>query len=228
MKLHLSFALLALLVANPSVAKPFSTSYLTLQIPDSWKCEAIAQSWVCRSTTAAEQNSAALVLTAKQASPEDHLQNLEKQLSRQRTVKGPKGVLVSSRLEWSRQITLAGVKWLEAQQKNSEINGFYSYYLATVANGKTILLNINYEASQAKVFFPLLTKIRDSIVLKQAEPGELQPLPLGAEPTPPVVVVQPQPAPVRPMGVLSLLPQTPGGWAGVAAVVCLLLLALLW
>lgn len=222
MAVRLALALMALAISNPSFAKAVTTSYLSLDIPDAWTCETIEPSWVCRSTVSSEQNSAVLVITAKTANPEEHLKNLKAQLARPRTVKGPKGAIFSSRLEWSREISLKGQAWLEAQQKNSEIYGFNSYYLTTVANGKTILVNFNYEALQAKSFFPLITKIRDSIILKATEEDDVfDPLPQGQlnPPAPPQAPSAPAELP---------LTKRPLFWVATAALVCLLLLALLW
>lgn len=220
---HIFFLFLSLSVS----AKPIETSYLTLTVPDDWTCETIEPSWVCRSTLASQQNSGLLVITAKAANPEESIKKLQTELSRLRSVKGPKG-LINSKLEWVREIQLGGVPWLEAQQLNSEIFGYFSYYLATVANGKTVLVNFNYETDKAPTFFPLITKIRNSIVLKsKADASEefIEPLPTSPEPPPAVTTSAAKGvgAPESPK-----LLKMPLFWVGVAAVVCLILMAALW
>lgn len=182
-----NWPLVFLLAYSPtSQGKLFETSYLQIGIPDSWSCEKIGADWACRPTDNKTVHTASLIFTAKGAAPEDTLSALDNQLRAPRTISGASGrSTVTSQLRWTQKVTLNGYDWIEALHANREIEGFNTYYLATVTPQLTILLNFTFQQNLAKDFEPVLQELRKSIGLK-AETLEAAPKETFAQPVAPV------------------------------------------
>lgn len=162
-----AFAILALsFMTTPSAyAKSFATSYLQIDLPDNWDCKSIEKTYACQVTGSTEQRTAVIVITAKQAGPQDHLSALRSSLKLPRAVDGAKRSMITSKLEWEKELTLGSEPWVESLHSNREIEGFYTYYLATVARGLTIVLSFSFQNTKSKEMQPILNQIRSSLKL---------------------------------------------------------------
>ena len=153
------------LFAQFALAKTFSTSYLQVELPDGWQCSRIGQSWACQEKDSANQRQSVLVLTAKQAGPQDHLASLKTLLKTPQAITGAQRTAVTSRLEWEKEVTIDHHPWVECLHLNREIEGYYTYYMGTVAQGLTIVLSFSFQNSKSKQAQPVLTQIRNSVKL---------------------------------------------------------------
>jgi hypothetical protein len=176
----------------PAWAKPLETSFVTLSVPESWECEKIKPDWACRPTDRKHLHSATLVLTAKVAGPEDTLSAIEQQMKAPRTFTGGRRTAITSQLRWAKQVPINGQNWVEALHHNRELEGFFTYYLATVTPRLVILVNLSFQQELTKEFEPILAQIRGSV---QVSASALEPA--GEE----AAAVVPQPVgPAQPEG----------------------------
>src|SRR6185437_4022437 len=132
----LLFALLLLgVTAHAETYGPFSFS-----LPTGWQCGIEKSSDVCLDKNAAKPNGV-LVVTFKNRSPEDTLVYYQNQLGQPRQLKTDE-IVTPSQVKLVRQLTLNGQQWVEAVHHNSEIVGYYTHYLVTIADPYAVLVSI--------------------------------------------------------------------------------------
>jgi hypothetical protein len=146
-------------------AKPFATSYLSVDVPDQWSCQSVKADWACRPQDKTLKRAAALIISAKEAGPETTLSSLEQQLRQPKSRVGKKGLAKTSRLLFIKQTVFNGQTWIEANHSDSEIDGFVTEYLATINQGLVVLVTLNYEATRHGPFRTISQQIRHSLRL---------------------------------------------------------------
>jgi hypothetical protein len=180
-----------LLTGWSSAAKTLDTSYLNLNVPDSWVCENLKPDWICRPVDNRMIHTATLVLTAKVAGPEDTLTAIEQQMKTPRTMTGSNRTPITSQLKWVKEVKLAGWDWIEALHANRELEGFFTYYLATVTSRLIILVNLSFQQNLAKDYQPILEELRRSVRFNAAATESPEEDPATPKPLAPVPVGQP-------------------------------------
>ena len=171
---------LAILSSVGHSAASFETSYLKIDLPEAWTCDQMETDWACRPTSKDLIHTATLIFSAKEAAPEDSLAMLETQLKAPRTISTASGRgTVTSKVVWIRPVELGGTRWVEALHANRELDGYFTYYLATVTPRLTVLLNFTFQQTHAKLHQPLLEGMRRSVKLKKSvlEGNTLKPAP---------------------------------------------------
>lgn len=141
--------ILAVLVLPLSAqAKLFKNSYVSFEVPDNWNCVQEGVAWSCNPVNAMEAREATIVLTAKVAGPEDNLVNFQTYLNQPKKVATKVGTPMPSQVMYAQERILAGTKWVQAQHLGSEIQQFYTLYLATVKESLAILISLSAEKSK--------------------------------------------------------------------------------
>lgn len=141
---------LALLVSKSSWAKTFQNSYIRIDLPDSWSCVQEGIAWVCSPANSSDAREALIVATAKLAGPEDNLNAFLSYLRQ------PKTVISNSRSTLSQPLSIdrrkaAGVEWVQAMHRGSEVPNFLTRYMATVKEKLAVLVSFSAdEESVAK------------------------------------------------------------------------------
>ncbi len=191
MRLRLLCCLCLVAFCPSGLAKTFQTSYLQVELPDTWTCQQLEAEWACRPTDNQYLHTATLIFSAKEIAPEDTFTSIESQLKTPRTITSASGRgPVTSKLNWIRSVELGGTRWLEALHTNSELEGYFTYYLATVTPRLTILLNFTFQNTQAKFYQPILEELRKSVTLNrlalEAAPSAEATRPQGAATLPAV------------------------------------------
>lgn len=211
----------ALLFGDHAGAKVFATSYLQVEIPDAWDCSNIDRVWACQEKNPTHQRSAVLVITAKQAGPQDYLESLRAQLKSPQSITGTQRTAVTSKLEWTKDLRIGEEPWVEFLHLNREIEGFYTYYLATVARGLTVIVSFSFEKSKTKEMQAMMNQLRSTLKLiaKPLEPADSPVTPQAAD---------------RPQGLAALAGDTApssggpmGGRAGLSLPILLVIGAIL-
>lgn len=147
MKLSLKniLALLSLLLPLSVHAKTFQNSYISFDVPDNWTCRQEGVAWTCTPTSPLNSKEAVIVLAAKVAGPEDNLNNFKSFLAQPKRIVTKVGTPMPSKMMYAQERTLAGTKWIQAQHLGSEIQDFYTLYLATVKDQLAILVSFSAE-----------------------------------------------------------------------------------
>lgn len=212
------------MLTTAASAKNFSTSYLSLELPEDWVCNNVNRDWACQPKDVMQQKGAVLVISAKQAGPQDHLDSLRNMLKTPQVITGARRATITSKMDWLKDVQLSGESWVECLHLNREIENFYTYYLGTVSRGLTILLSLSFQNDKSKQIQPILSQIRSSVRLTgnftAAAPESVAPLPVVAPEVASQQSQAPTPAPPGPLGI----PLTPAQllMIGVAALALIL------
>lgn len=176
----------------PAHAKVFSTSYLMIDIPETWECQQISANWACIPKAPNDLHLATLVLTAKEAGPADTLAQLKRTLTQPRTITGSGKLPVISKLLKAEDLVIDQAGWFEATHQNGEIEGFTTHYLVGVYHGLSVLLSFSYDQSRGAQFEPILTRIKSTLkgrvppkaaaAAAQAGPAPQPQVPVGVKP----------------------------------------------
>jgi hypothetical protein len=127
--------------------RSFSNSFVTFELPDSWKCNLEDSDWVCNEQTTARLNSI-MILAAKRIGPGDTMDKYYDYLARPKTLKDTEGnPQRESTVLWVRRTTIAGTQWVESLQLNSEVADYYTHYLATIEGHIAVLVTLSAHKS---------------------------------------------------------------------------------
>ena len=147
--------LIATLIHVQAEAKKFQNSYVSFEVPDKWVCVQEGVAWTCSPGGAVEAREAIIVLAARVAGPEDNLVNFHTYLGQPKKLATKVGTPMPSQVMYAQQRVLAGTKWVQSQHLSSEIQEFYSLYLATVKESLAILVTFSAEKTKYKAYNPI-------------------------------------------------------------------------
>lgn len=150
--------LAALAIANTAGAKTFQNSYVSFDVPDNWNCLQEGVAWTCTPAGVIESKEAVIVLAAKVAGPEDNLTNFQNFLAQPKKITTKVGTPMPSQVMYSRARQLANSQWVQAQHLGSEIQEYYTLYLATVKDQLAILVSFSAERNRYQVYNPIFDK----------------------------------------------------------------------
>lgn len=150
--------LLSFLIAWPAGAKTFQNSYVSFEVPDNWTCAQEGVAWTCTPQGPIEAKEAVIVLAAKVAGPEDNLVNFHTFLGAPKRLPTKVGTPMPSQVMYAQERVLAGTKWIQAQHLGSEIQEFYTLYLATVKDSLAILVSFSAEKSRYQNYNPIFDR----------------------------------------------------------------------
>jgi hypothetical protein len=152
------FLLLSALFTFSAEAKTFQNSYVSFDVPDNWNCLQEGVAWTCSPTNPVEMKEAVIVLAAKVAGPEDNLLNFETFLRQPKKITTKVGTPMPSQVMYAQKRKLAGTDWVQAQHLGSEIQEYYTLYLATVKEQLAILVSFSAERNRYQVYNPIFDK----------------------------------------------------------------------
>ena len=135
----------AALYAPIAQAKSFKNSYVSFEVPDDWTCVQEGVAWTCTPMKTPDAKEAVIVLAAKVAGPEDTIANFVTYLKQPKRITTKVGTPMPSQVMYAQPRTLAGTTWVQAQHVSSEIQDYYTLYLATVREQLAILVSFSAE-----------------------------------------------------------------------------------
>lgn len=141
-----------------SQAKTFQNSYVSFELPDTWKCVQEGVAWTCDPQGPSRSKEAVIVLTAKVAGPEDNLDHFLTYLKEPKKLITDVGTPMPSQAVYARETAIGGDKWIEAQHIGSEIPDYTTLYLATVKSHLALLLSFRPPAAILNSTLPSFTR----------------------------------------------------------------------
>ncbi len=133
----------------------FKSSYLRFKLPPNWTCVAQGTEWVCNHKDTKKSLYAVIILTAKDAAPDDELSIYKSYLEKGERAK--EVVHVETK-------TLNKHPWIDGLHLGSEIKSFYTRYLVTRKKELAILLTMSCHKDVykecAKYFDGILKSVR--------------------------------------------------------------------
>ena len=163
-----------------SAAKKINTAYLSFTAPDGWECrreDAFAYS--CRPATKQKFQDAIVIVSAKEAGPEDNFTSFEKYLKVPRTIRVTGTTPKISKVQYVRTIKIHNQPWADGAHLNSEIDGYFTRYLATVKERLSILVTLSAAQSRWKGFQKDFATIVNSLKVTSNPTILAQPYSLG-------------------------------------------------
>ncbi len=159
--------LLSVLIAFPqwADAKIFKNNYITFELPDTWGCEQAGNEWICTPLDGVKARDAMIVLSAKEAGPEDSFAAYQSYLSKPRILQNNKNIPQPSKIISVQARDINSQRWIQGLHLSSEIPDFYSLYLATVKQGLAVLVSISAEKGKQAQFSADFAKLVQSIRL---------------------------------------------------------------
>jgi hypothetical protein len=143
-----------LLFTGPALARPYSTSYLSFELPATWDCELEQTEFVCSETGQTTNRRSIIIFTAKEQGSEDSLDQYFDHLSAPMTLRDSTGkVLGTSTPELPKRVTVNGIEWVVGQHVGSEISNYSTRYYATVHDGIAVLVTFSAHASASDEAF---------------------------------------------------------------------------
>jgi hypothetical protein len=139
--------LLPLVAFGPNGARAdthtFSNSFISFRLPDSWDCDLEETEWVCNETRGL-RHPAIIIMAAKEAGPDDTLDQYFDHLARPKFLTDDKGQrLRLSVVQSIRREDIGGQTWVASTQFESEIANFYTEYYATVKGNVAVLVTLS-------------------------------------------------------------------------------------
>lgn len=139
-----SFRLLPLVfifLGTLAQARTFKNAYISFEMLDTWKCKLESTEWVCRPEDDKESKEAVIILTAKEKGPTDSFPIYKDHLSKPMTLNLRSGGAAQSAVKIPpNELLINDHKWLESMHENSEVQHYYTRYLATIKDKVAILV----------------------------------------------------------------------------------------
>lgn len=111
---------------------------------DNWKCKLEQTEWVCRAEDPQESKEAVIILTAKEKGPTDSFPIYTEHLSKPMTLALRTGGTTQSAVTMPpREEVINDHKWLDAIHTGSEVQNYYTRYLATIKDQIAILVTLS-------------------------------------------------------------------------------------
>jgi len=134
---------------NSAQARTFKNAYISFEMLDSWKCKLEQTEFVCRSEEPNESKEAVIIFTAKEKGPTDsfpiYFEHLNKQISAPAKTGTP---LISTVTIPPREVLINDQKWLDSLHINSEVQNYYTRYLATIKDQISVLITFTAHNSK--------------------------------------------------------------------------------
>ncbi|MBC87263.1 MAG: hypothetical protein CL677_08805 [Bdellovibrionaceae bacterium] len=173
MKSPILLLTLLIFLGSFAEAKRFDTSYLSLDLPAPWQCSKVDTYWICKDPRQA-QAEIILFLFAKVAKQGDSVRGYWDQLRQSKTITGFNNLPIQSKVYNIQMANISNHQWVQALHGNSEIQGFASYYLATVYNNISILASISVKQGRYDQYKNVIANTMYSIKLKNIRVQERQ------------------------------------------------------
>ncbi len=126
------------------MAKQFKNAYISFEIPERWECQLEATEWVCRSKETNESKEAIIILTAKEVGPSDSLSIYEGHLKAPIAATLKTGGTVQSMVVTApQQKQINNLIWIDGFHLSSEIQNYYTRYLATIKEKIAVLVTFS-------------------------------------------------------------------------------------
>lgn len=134
---------------NRTQARTFKNAYISFEMLDSWKCKLEQTEFVCRSEDPQESKEAVIIFTAKEKGPTDSFPIYFEHLNKPITAPAKTGMNLTSTVTIApREVLINDQKWLDSLHVNSEVQNYYTRYLATIKDQIAVLITFTAHNSK--------------------------------------------------------------------------------
>lgn len=154
---------------NILTSKPFVSNFIEFNLPDNWDCEPVSEDWTCQTINPEFKKEALIVLTYRLSGPKDNLLEFLNFLKLSRNIKVKDAQLISKPV-YSKFKNILGHEWVDAVHENSELPNYTTRYLATIKNGRTLLLAFSVVKEKYNYYMPQFYSIVESLKIREGLP----------------------------------------------------------
>jgi LPXTG-motif cell wall-anchored protein len=145
-------------------AELFKNSYVSFELPPHWTCKTEVTEWVCISQYNQKSKEAMIILTAKEKGPTDSLEQYETYLKGIHSIPSKRGTTLNSHVYTVKRIQVNGHPWVDGLHINSEIENYYTRYLATFKDSVSVLVTFSghkeHYTKYSQDFFKAIQSLR--------------------------------------------------------------------
>lgn len=146
-------------------SRTFKNAYISFEMQDNWKCNLEQTEWVCRAEDPQEAKEAVIILTAKEKGPTDTLTIYETHMNSPINTVSKAGIPLTSTVKYKAQTArINDQPWLDGLHTDSEVQNYYTRYLATIKDEIAILVTFsahnNYYAKHSINFNKTIQSLR--------------------------------------------------------------------
>lgn len=126
-----------------ATARNFKNAYISFDMQDNWKCNLEQTEWVCRAEDPQEAKEAVIILTAKEKGPTDTFPIYQSHMNNPINTLSKSGPITSTVTYQSKFLKINDQDWLDGLHRDSEIQNYFTRYLATIKNQIAILVTFS-------------------------------------------------------------------------------------
>lgn len=178
----LAWAILLLATSTSAYASKFSNQYSELELPAGIACQQNGSKWVCQNTDPAKKQDVFIHILAKiKKGDQDTLDKYLEKLKVDKSYKISKG-MGRSIMKYAEIVNYNGQAWVEALHQESELPGYYTYYLETVIQDLAILIAASIDIKKYDQYSDSIRQMFTTIkVYRSAVPINNPPSEVAAE-----------------------------------------------
>lgn len=136
--------LLPLVVLNTAQARTFKNAYISFEMQDNWKCTLEQTEWVCKAEDPQEAKEATIIVTAKEKGEQDSFPNYANHMNTPQTSMNKAGAAMISSVKYkAQQKKINDQPWLDGLHQDSEVQYYFTRYLATIKDQIAILVTFS-------------------------------------------------------------------------------------
>ena len=175
MRLLILISALLLGLSFSANAGIFSNPFTEFELPAGFSCQQNGPKWVCQNSDPKKKEEAYIHVMAKTKDSRDTLDQYLEKLKTEKGFKISKG-LGRSLFKYAKIVNYNGQAWVEALHQESELPGYYTYYLETVIQDIAVLIGISIDMkkydSYADSFKHLFETVKVFRTVKPLTPTE--------------------------------------------------------
>ncbi|MCY4321589.1 MAG: hypothetical protein OXC37_04205 [Bdellovibrionaceae bacterium] len=163
------------LFCQPLSAQIFKNSYVSFELPDSWKCAPFGTNWVCHDSLQEKSVEALITSTAKIAGSLDTREQYLDYLKQEKMwLTKQKEQITSQKLQEAKEVFINKYPWVDGTHKNSEVKSYISRYVGTVccqdsSSQLGILIVLSAHEDHYKKYSPIFIKAINSLKVLDIE-----------------------------------------------------------
>lgn len=155
---------IVLLFTNKASGEVFHSRYLRFSLPEGWTCDQEGSEFVCMPPhPKGKKVGEIFVLAAKYQGDIDNLPNYMQELKKNKSKTNESSLVDGPKIDDE----IAGISWVEATHFGSEIEGFYTTYMATVTNGLAVLVTFSARKDDYPQFKELIRPCIQSLEIRK-------------------------------------------------------------
>ncbi|MEI6079876.1 MAG: hypothetical protein WCQ53_04490 [bacterium] len=164
---------MSLIFTSGADAKPFANNFIEMNIPDSWECTLYAgEDWTCQPMDREKAKDVIIAMSFANQGGGDSLQEFYKYLQDSLMITDP----ATHKQHPSKPINMQykdimGQSWVDSQHLSTIVPNYLTRCLATIKDGRAVLITITVEKSKYSMYMSELYKTVESMKIRMTLPA---------------------------------------------------------